>query len=663
MTNVSRMPLLPVLALACIVLPARAAGEPVDPTGFSLEALLETRVTGAAKYEQKQSEVAAAVSVITRDEIKAFGWRTLDQALASLPGIHLSYDRQYSSLGTRGIGLPGDFITRVLVAINGNRVNDVLYDAGSIGRDFPVDLDLIDRIEFIAGPGGAIYGQNAMFGVVNIITRSGAMLDGGEIAGGWQSPQALREGRVSWGKLLENGVDVMFSASGMRARGEDLMMQYPGAGPGGSDIAGRAVDQDGERDEEFMARLGRGPWAMDFIASDRRKDDPTAAFFSDALAPGHYQRDAYRLTQLHYQDDFSGDTVNVLGRLFHGRQRYSALYRYAGAANFARGESDWSGGELRLLYTGIRRHKLVLGVEAQRNSRIEQSNDDRSTPGTDTRIRDAGYRAGLYFQDEWQIDEAWATVLGLRIDRSDVAASRTSPRAALIWQAAPQTTLKLLYGRAHRAPNAYERDYDDGVSQIANPGLRGETVDTLELLADHRLARDFSLRASLYQWRLRDIVSLRTDALSGLTQYVSGERIDARGLELSLAKAWPSGARLRGSVAYQDLGYSDGRHLENAPPWLGKLNVTYPLPWLGLRLAYEFQYEGRRRTLNGSSLDAYALSHINLTADKWVKGLDVALGVRNLFGQRYRYPGADSNWQNALEQDGRNVMLKLGYRF
>ena len=108
--------------------------------------------------------MAAAVSVISRDEIKAFGWRTLDQALASLSGIHITYDRQYSYLGARGFGLPGDYNTRVLLTINGNRVNDALYDAAMIGREFPLDMDLVDRIEFIAGPGGAVYGQNAMFG-------------------------------------------------------------------------------------------------------------------------------------------------------------------------------------------------------------------------------------------------------------------------------------------------------------------------------------------------------------------------------------------------------------------------------------------------------------------------------------------------------------------
>jgi iron complex outermembrane receptor protein len=76
-----------------------------DLTALSLEQLMDLRVVGASKYEQKQSEVAAAVSIITRDEILAFGWRTLADALGSPPGISTTCARQYSYLGTRGFGL------------------------------------------------------------------------------------------------------------------------------------------------------------------------------------------------------------------------------------------------------------------------------------------------------------------------------------------------------------------------------------------------------------------------------------------------------------------------------------------------------------------------------------------------------------------------------
>ncbi|MDH5329279.1 MAG: Plug domain-containing protein, partial [Aquincola sp.] len=132
---------------------AVAAQAATDLTALSLEQLLEVSVVGTSKYEQKRSEVAAAVSVITRGEIQTFGWRTLGAALASLPGIHTTYDRQYGYVGARGFGLPGDFNTRILITVNGNRLNDATYDGGPSGGAFPLDMDLIERIEFIPGPG------------------------------------------------------------------------------------------------------------------------------------------------------------------------------------------------------------------------------------------------------------------------------------------------------------------------------------------------------------------------------------------------------------------------------------------------------------------------------------------------------------------------------
>jgi iron complex outermembrane receptor protein len=128
---------------------ASHAAAAADVTDMSLEQLLQIGVVGASKYKQKQSEIGAAVSVITRQEIRAFGWRTLDQALASLPGVYVTYDRQFTYLGVRGFGLPGDYDTRVLVTINGNRVNDPIFDSGPFGRELPLDMDLIERIEFI----------------------------------------------------------------------------------------------------------------------------------------------------------------------------------------------------------------------------------------------------------------------------------------------------------------------------------------------------------------------------------------------------------------------------------------------------------------------------------------------------------------------------------
>lgn len=648
--------------LSMLVCLQNAVAAVTDITQLSLEQLMDVSIIGASKYEQKQEAVAAAVSVITRSEIKAFGWRTLADALASLPGIYSSYDRQYSYVGTRGFGLPGDSNTRLLLIVDGNRWNDVVFDAASFGRALPLDMDLIERIEFIPGPGGAVYGQNALFGVVNVVTRSGAGVDGAEAAVSYQSPGAGREGRATWGKTLDNGLDVLVSVSAYKAAGEDRFFDYPGAGPGGSDVSGVAAGLDGEKDKTFFTRLGQGPWSFDLSYGDRRKDDPTASYFSDPLVPGQYQRDRFLLTQLQYQDNVS-DTLQLSGRVFLGRARYTGQFYYEGAPNFATGSSNWQGFEARLLSTAWASHKLMLGMEVQDNTRQDQTNEDLLDPANNLVIPGSGWRAGIYAQDEWSISPTVTATLGLRLDRNSLTGTDLSPRAALIWKATSDTTLKALYGRAHRAPNVYEREFDDGLSQVANPSLDGETIDTLELVMDQRIGANLLVRGSLYQWSMKGLITLGTDTVSGLSQYQSGEDVEAKGMELSADKTWNWGGRLRGSVSYQDVAYTSGLGLDNSPRLLGKLNFSGPLYSTGLRLGYELQYSSKRQAVDGTDLDAYWLSNLQLSSDKWAKGLEASLGIYNLFNIRYAHPGSDINWQNALEQDGRTLRMKLDYRF
>lgn len=624
---------------------------------LSLEQLMDIPVVGASKYVQKQSEVAAAVRVITREEIRTFGWRTLDQALNSLPGIHSTYDRQYHYLGTRGFGVPGDYNTRVLVTINGNRINDAVYDQGSIGREFPLDLHLVERIEFIPGPGGAVYGQNAMFGVINVVTRNGADVAGSEISASWQQPQGASALGLTVGKRFDNGLDVLLGLSGLRSSGEDRYYDF-----GNTGVSGVAAGMDGEHDGKFFAHLAQGPWALELLNSRSHKDDPTGSYFADPLTPNQYIIDTYTLAQLHYQEHFLDDTLQVVGRFFSGAYRFEGLSIYDGAPLDAFAVSDWQGLELRLLSTVLQQHKLMFGLELQDNQRIDMGSHDRLSPARGVLIARSGFRNGFYLQDEYQFSDNLTATVGLRVDRNDTTGTSTSPRLGLIWQPSPATSFKTLYGRAHRAPNAYERDYADGVSQVSNPALAGERVDTLEFVADHRVGNDLRLRGSVYQWDMHGLVSLGIDPFSGLSQYQSGEVVRATGIELSGDKTWSTGMRLRASLSLQQVRDATGVNLVNSPEQLVRVNVSAPLPCAGWNLGYELQYDSQRLGLDGHYLGAYTLSHLHLHTDRLVRGLELGLGVRNLFDQRYAHPGADTNWQNALEQDGRTLYLQAVYR-
>src|SRR5882757_5905635 len=105
--------------------PATSAAE------LSLEQLVNIRVDsviGASRYEQKVTQAPSSVSIVTADEIKKFGYRTLADVLRSVRGLYVTYDRSYYHLGARGFNRAGDFNTRFLFLIDGHRINDNVYD-------------------------------------------------------------------------------------------------------------------------------------------------------------------------------------------------------------------------------------------------------------------------------------------------------------------------------------------------------------------------------------------------------------------------------------------------------------------------------------------------------------------------------------------------------
>jgi iron complex outermembrane receptor protein len=229
---------------------------------------------------------------------------------------------------------------------------------------------------------------------------------------------------------------------------------------------------------------------------------------------------------------------------------------------------------------------------------------------------------------------------------------------ALIWQATPETTAKALYGVAHRAPNAFE-DLAGFEPNAPSLGLSGETIDTLEFDLDQRVGRDLALRASVYQWTLHNLI-LENDT----TQVYQNEQpVDTRGIELSMDKTWDFGARLRDSVSIQDADYRSGSAVVNSPKVLGKLNFSSPLPIRGVRAGYELRYDSSRLTVNGTTLGGYTLSNLFVSTESLVKGLELSLGIGNLFNKHYAQPASANHWQDSLEQDGRSVRSDVHYAF
>jgi outer membrane receptor for ferrienterochelin and colicins len=155
-------------------LEAQTAKAPSDLMDMSLQDLMKVEIDsvyGASKYKQKVTAAPASITIITAEEIKRYGYRTLADILRDVPGFYVTYDRNYNYVGVRGFGRPGDYNSRILLLVDGHRINDNIDDQAFIGTDFPVDISLIDRVEVIRGPNSSLYVASALLGIVNIVTR------------------------------------------------------------------------------------------------------------------------------------------------------------------------------------------------------------------------------------------------------------------------------------------------------------------------------------------------------------------------------------------------------------------------------------------------------------------------------------------------------------
>ncbi len=174
-----------------------------DLSSLSLEELMEVEVTSVSKRSQKLSEAAAAVTVLTGDEIRRAGHTSIPEALRMVPGLHVArIDGNKWAVTSRGFN--GRFANKLLVLIDGRSVYTPLF-SGVYWAVQDVPLEDLDRIEVIRGPGGTLWGANAVNGVINIITKSAKETQGALLsAGGGSIERAF--GTARWGGQAGDGI-------------------------------------------------------------------------------------------------------------------------------------------------------------------------------------------------------------------------------------------------------------------------------------------------------------------------------------------------------------------------------------------------------------------------------------------------------------------------
>lgn len=602
-----------------------------DPTELSLEQLLrqglavEPRavvVTAASRFAQSAEQAPGLTYVLAGEEIRSRGLRNLADVLRQLPGLYVTSDGISTFVGARGLGRPADLNGRLLILLDGMRLNENIYDAAPVAEDFPVDIEAIERVEFAPGPGGAMYGSNAFLGVISISTRGAGKGAGLRLHGSVDSQRGHRAG-ANWSRRLADGAEYGLALSVFDRRDMFVPIDEPAFQ---TPLARQLTwERSGKLSafwnwEGLQLRLGMSSYNRGSPRVMGRQAEPELGQSNDVNDHGFVQL-AYE-TQLgegwdvglrwsaqvlRYRNDlpFRLDTGET------GRLRFQAL-------------GQWRHAEFQLGRQLDREHRLSLGVEIQDDDR--QDLEFRVVGDTPLQsYQQQGHRLGLYVQDEWALAPGHRLVLGMRADRGDEAGSaRWNPRLAWIWTVSERSSLRWTLGSAHREPNLYERMVNS-FAELPQP--RPERVRSMEFAWDHSLPSGLRYRASVYGSQLRRLIGLD----DGGWAYINADPVRSVGLEFGLEQRWRGGGQFGMALSLQGSHAQSGVRLSNSPQALLKLNYRLPLNdrW---SLAWQLHSVSRRLAPAGD-LPGYAQQDVLL---RWQMepGWGLALGIHNLSNAR-----------------------------
>lgn len=618
-------------------------------------------VQAASKSLASVDEAPASITVITADEIRAFGYTTLAQALSAVRGIYLSDDRQYTYVGIRGFSPPGDLNTRILILWDGHAMNDVWAGQGYAARDLSVDLSEVERIEVVRGPGSALYGTGAFFAVINVVPRSHLSAHRNVELTGTAGGENGWGGHAAAGMTGTHGT-FLASASGFGATGAPLTDLGP---------LGQAQGMDRERAWDANARYQDGPFTLQARINTRIKDIPTAPYGTAPNLAGTRVHDTRGFAEARYESGLGQGALSVRG--YYDGSRYNGHWEYLDPGGRLletdSGAADWVGGEARYRFGLFGHQTLTVGTEAQVQMRVDQSvfgAGDAPPLATQRRTQ-----LSAYLLDEWRPSPRFSVSAGLRVDHYlDLNATPVTPRLALIGKPYANGVTKLVAGQAFRAPDVYELYYGDNeLTQRPALTLQPETITTVELEHAHDLTEELRLTVAGYHNRISQLVVLGTDtgtpacgSPGALTQCLvyknAADVLSATGVEAELR--WQPGrfALVDLSYSYVTLSGGSGALETGTPHHLAAARVLTPLGDSGVRLSTQATYQSGRPQLGQSGLQGEALLwDVGISGE--LEHLRYFAGVKNLLDERYALPVGSEFSQPTVPQYGRTFLLQL----
>jgi outer membrane cobalamin receptor len=571
-------------------------------------------VSTPSKGSETDTTAPATSSVITADELRRYGIRTLDQAIDYLSlGMATSNPGHVAEIGARGVQLNGDYGNHVLLLVDGHAVNEPWNGTAYFDRGAGVPFEMIDHIEVMLGPGSVLYGSEAMLGVVNIVTKRARDFRGLRIvtegdaalapskSGSVPAPSFF-EG-LGGGYRLGAGYGREFTLGTSPAELTLGVEYYANNGPAWQ-LGPQTYGDDAVTGlpKNFGPRSAPGTWGGslrhadylqapagylrfstgDFQAALRTSVFRRSDMYSDSLAtstgdfddPGNREIDRFLNLDLSQRLPLSSRVELVV-------RGYGDLYDYqwfnhasaaedcpvnftAGCARFLNGVGRTLGGEVKARFQWpILRATTLVGIDAKLRD-VEDTLTISDALGGSEVTPTGGHRTdGLIapYAAQTLSPTAWLDLnLGVRLDHDTRFGDKFSPRTALGITPWPGGRFKAVYSEAFRAPSAYELTYEDPTGQIPAPGLGPESVRSVEGSIEQRVGKHRLLFGVFRSW-WSDLV--------GYHQLSQGE-LDAAIARGELTPDVPAGYR-----------YANSGELDNYG-----LNAAYDGAALGGRLRF-----------------------------------------------------------------------------
>lgn len=636
--------------------PFELKDKPVDIADIDLDEWLDLPIGSVSFREQPASEAPAAVFVLAGDDLRALGFRTLDEALRTVPGLFVAPDGVYANLGVRGLSLPGDQDTRVLFLVDGHPINNALGIGQSyMLRDLPVSLQAVERVEIIQGPIGGVYGPTAFMGVVNVVTRRStehrlSLLgaaeaqpspSGGELAGTWS---ATLPGAVS----LTVNLAGFHSAGGAYTFPELSLLDDRPAPPN------LRVATDWQTSGNAYVRASWRDFTLQGGYSRRHKGLPNAPYGTLIGDGRSFYANELGFAALAFERAVTG-WLSVLARASFNSARYDDFLAYADVPFLDAAVDRWVTGEARVTVTPIPAVRLVAGAQVQQHwtsQRYGYEGNQRTTPVNFLTV--TGYALA-----DARLWERLLVQAGFTWHRHALFGEQLTPRFSAVLKLDDATTAKVLVSGGFRTATLFEAFYDDGESFKPDPTLRADRALSIEASVEHRFGSRGTVSLTGFHTEylalIRQQTTIDPDAdgqpgigsLDFFNNYVNSQYTSVHGAQLGVNLKFGDRVRTWGGVSVQ--APLDARtELPGFAYVTGNLAAWCNWPWRPLTLGFSVSVIGPRAKdpsvlfdplAQGATVGTTVWSHVTARLQvPRVPGLVVQLSVFNLAGAATKHP-------------------------